>query len=120
MMNVFSLGKAAILTLFSVVAIELAGAEIIVALPLFLFFLGFNGLNSCSVLDIDKLYHPRKDVPSFMYSFRWNGVPGMSMQAEIFDRKYKKSQEVQLGYFQDEKITASTLGFLMTGVGSSQ
>ena len=63
---------------------------------------------------------PRKDVPSFMYSFRWNAVPGMSMQAEIFDRKYKKSQEVQLGYFQDEKITASTLGFLMTGVGSSQ
>jgi len=63
---------------------------------------------------------PRKDVPSFMYSFRWNGVPGMSMQAEIFERKYKKAQEIQLGYFQDEKITASELGFLITGVGSSQ
>lgn len=63
---------------------------------------------------------PRKDVPSFMYSFRWDAVPGMSMQAEVFDLPRNKAEEIQLGYYQDEKITASTLGFLIRGVGSSQ
>lgn len=63
---------------------------------------------------------PRRDVPSFMYSFRWNEIPGMTMQAEIFNLPRAKAEEVQLGYYQDEKITASTLGFLVQGVGSSQ
>lgn len=63
---------------------------------------------------------PRRDVPSFMYSFRWDAVPGMNMQAEIFDLPRNKAEEVQLGYYQDEKITGSALSFLITGVGSSQ
>lgn len=63
---------------------------------------------------------PRKDKPSFGYSFRWNEVPGMNMTAEVFDDPKKKCEEIQLGYYQDEKITASALGFLLTGVGSSQ
>ncbi len=63
---------------------------------------------------------PSKEEPSFMYSFRWNAVPGMSMAAEVFDLPRNKAEEVQLGYYQDEKITASILGFLITGVGSSQ
>lgn len=63
---------------------------------------------------------PRFDKPSFMYSFRWNGVPGFNMQAEVFQLPRAKAEEVQLGYYQDEKITATGLGFLITGVGSSQ
>jgi hypothetical protein len=63
---------------------------------------------------------PRIDKPSFMYAFRWNSVPGMSMVAEVFTDEKRKAEEVQLGYYQDEKITASGLAFLITGVGSSQ
>lgn len=62
---------------------------------------------------------PRKDKPSLGYSFRWNGVPGMSMQAEIFQDSKAKAEEVQLGYFQEEKITAKALGFLLTAVSSN-
>ena len=63
---------------------------------------------------------PRIDKPSFMYGFRWNAVQGMSMQAEVFQLPRAKAEEVQLGYYQDEKITAKNLGFLLKGVGSSQ
>jgi len=61
---------------------------------------------------------PRKDVPSFMYAFRWNKV--MQMTAAVHQLPRAKAEEVELGYYQDEKITASTLGFLITGVGSAQ
>jgi len=63
---------------------------------------------------------PRIDDASFMYSFRWPGIAGMDMTAEIFQLERAKAEEVQLGYYQDEKITGSTLGFLITGVGSAQ
>jgi len=58
-----------------------------------------------------------KNDPSFMYSFRWAAVS--NMQAEVFQLPRSKAEEVQLGYYQDEKITASTLGFLITDVASS-
>jgi len=63
---------------------------------------------------------PRKDKPSFAYSFRWDAVQGMNMQAEVFQLPRAKAEEVQLGYYQDEKVTAKKLAFLLTGVGSSQ
>jgi len=62
---------------------------------------------------------PRIDKPSFMYSFRWKAL-GNDMQARVFQLPRADSEEVQLGYYQDEKITADTLAFLVTGVGSSQ
>lgn len=61
---------------------------------------------------------PRKDKPSFMYSFRWNKI--MNMQAEVHQRPRAKAEEVHVGYYQDEKICAKALSFLITGVGSSQ
>lgn len=61
---------------------------------------------------------PEQEEPSFMYSFRWNKI--MNMEARVFDLPKAKAEEVELGYYQDEKITASGLGFLLTGVGSSQ
>lgn len=59
-----------------------------------------------------------KDKPSFMYGFRWNKL--MNMQAKIYQRERASAEEVQLGYYQDEVITAKALGFLLKGVGSSQ
>lgn len=63
---------------------------------------------------------PRKDIASFMYSFNWDKVKGFNMQAQIFDSPKKGAEEVQLGYYQDEKITGNTLAFLITGCNSSQ
>lgn len=59
-------------------------------------------------------------VPSFMYSFRWAlpGVPNMQAERHPFDKK-TKSQEVEIGYYQDEKITGAEYGFLLTNVTSS-
>jgi len=59
-----------------------------------------------------------KDKPSFMYGFRWTKL--MNMQAKIYQDEKAGAEEVQLGYYQDEVITAKYLGFLIKGVGSSQ
>lgn len=61
---------------------------------------------------------PRKDKPSFGYSFRWKRI--MDMQAMIYPVPKRHAEQVELGMYQDEKITASGLAFLLTGVGSSQ
>jgi len=61
---------------------------------------------------------PDQEEPSFMYSFRWNKI--MNMEAQVHQLPRAKAEEVELGYYQDEKITADTLGFLITGVGSAQ
>lgn len=61
---------------------------------------------------------PRKDKPSFMYGFRWNKI--MNMAAKVYQLPRASAEEIELGYYQDEKITSSALGFLITGVGSSQ
>jgi len=64
---------------------------------------------------------PSQEVPSFMYGFRWTvpGIPNMIARVFPFDEK-KGRQDVHIAYYQDEKITDSGLGFLRTGVGSSQ
>lgn len=63
---------------------------------------------------------PSLDVPSFGYSFRWDrpGIPNMQAEVHPFDTR-RKSEEVELGYYQDEKVTASPLAFLITDVHSS-
>jgi len=61
---------------------------------------------------------PRIDKPSFMYAMRWAKV--MAMQAEVHQLPRQKGEEIHLGYYQDEKLTGASLGFLITGVGSSQ
>ncbi len=60
---------------------------------------------------------PRKDKPSFMYAFRWNKVQNMNV--EIHQDSKAKAEEVEVGYYQEEKITASDLSFLITNVTSS-
>lgn len=63
---------------------------------------------------------PSRDLPSFMYSFRWAvpGLPNMQAERHPFDPK-TKSEEVEVGYYQDEKITGSEYGFLLVAVNSS-
>lgn len=60
-------------------------------------------------------------VPSFMYSFRWsgNGLSNMTVERLPFDRR-TKSEGVEIGYYQDELITSSALGGLVTNVTCSQ
>lgn len=63
---------------------------------------------------------PSRDLPSFMYSYRWaaGGLPNMQAERHPFDSR-TKSEEVEVGYYQDEKITGSDYSFLLTAVNSS-
>lgn len=63
---------------------------------------------------------PSREQPSFGYSFRWAapGLPNMQVERHPYDSK-KKAELVEVGYYQDEKITGSTYGFLLTAVNSS-
>jgi hypothetical protein len=64
---------------------------------------------------------PSLQVPSFMYAFRWvtGGIPELRVQVHPMDTK-KDSQDIDVTYYQDEKITSSVLAFLIKGVNSSQ
>lgn len=64
---------------------------------------------------------PTREDPSFGYSFRWsgNGLAEFNVELHPFDPKIK-SEEVEMGYYQDEKITGSGYGFLIRAVNSSQ
>jgi hypothetical protein len=64
---------------------------------------------------------PSLDAPSFMYSFRWNkpALPNMTVERFPYDPK-TKSEEIEMGYYQGEKITASALGFILYHCNSSQ
>lgn len=61
-----------------------------------------------------------RDRPSFAYAFRWNqsGLPNFQVERHDYDTK-RKSQDVEVGYYQDEKITGAEYGFLLTNVTSS-
>lgn len=63
---------------------------------------------------------PSRDVPSLGYSFRWNtpGLPNMQAERHGMDPK-KKAEEVEVGYYQDEKIVGKEYGFLLEAVNSS-
>lgn len=64
---------------------------------------------------------PSMELPSFMYSFRWSapGIANMTVERHPFDQK-TKSEEIEMGYYQDELVTAARFGWLITGTGSSQ
>lgn len=60
------------------------------------------------------------EMPSLGYSFRWAapGIPNMQAERHPFD-SILKSELVELGYYQDEKITGAEYGYLITAVNSS-
>jgi len=63
---------------------------------------------------------PNIERPSAFYSFRWadEGLPEMQVERHPFDRK-KKSEEVEVGYYQDEVVTAATYAYLIDAANSS-
>jgi len=64
---------------------------------------------------------PSIDRPSFAYTFRWvnSSLPGpLAVVRHPFDSR-KGSEEVEVGLYQDEKITQPEYGFLLTSVNSS-
>lgn len=65
--------------------------------------------------------NPSREVPSFMYSFRWAaaGLPNMTVERHPYDSK-RKTETVEVGYYQDEIITGKDYGALILGVNSAQ
>ena len=64
---------------------------------------------------------PSVEFPSWMYSFRWNapGLPNMTVERHPYDTR-KKTYEVEVGYYQDEKITNTAFCHWLRAVNSSQ
>lgn len=58
--------------------------------------------------------NPSVDVPSFMYSYRVAapGIPNMQVERHPYNSK-TKSDDVEVGYYQDELIVGSRFGFLV-------
>lgn len=63
---------------------------------------------------------PSKERPSFGYNFRWAaaGLPNMQVERHPYDSR-TKSEDIEVGYYQDEKITGASYGFLLKSVNSS-
>ena len=70
------------------------------------------------------LYHAPQsasfDDPSFGYSIRWQGagLPNMQVERHPYNSR-TKSEDVEVGYYQDEKITGASYAFLLSAVNSS-
>ena len=60
------------------------------------------------------------EAPSFGYYFRWSAdeIPNMQVERHPYDSR-RHCSEVEIGYYQDEVVTAQPLGFLITNVTSS-
>jgi hypothetical protein len=65
---------------------------------------------------------PSREEPSFMYSFRWSnpllGAPMGVVRHEFESRE--RVEGIEVSYYQDERITGSEYGVLISGVGSAQ
>jgi len=63
---------------------------------------------------------PTMEEPAFMYSFRWSGagLPSMTVERHPFDPKIK-TEEIEVGYYQDEVITGSEYSYIVESVNSS-
>jgi len=63
---------------------------------------------------------PSIDRPSFGYSFRWSApnIANLTVERHPFDPR-TKMDSIEVGYYQDEVITSSVLGALVTNVTSS-
>lgn len=63
---------------------------------------------------------PSIEMPSFGYTFRWSapGLPNFTVERHPFDTK-TKSDTIEVGYYQDEKITSTALAALVTNTTSS-
>ena len=58
--------------------------------------------------------------PSWAYTYRWDvpGVPALQAERHPYDDR-KKSYEVEVGLYQDERVTGADYGFLVLSVNSN-
>lgn len=63
---------------------------------------------------------PSLEAPSYGYFFRWaaNGLPNLQVERHPYDSR-RHAAEVEIGYYQDEVVTAKPLSFLISNVTSS-
>lgn len=63
---------------------------------------------------------PSIERPSFGYNFRWTrpGLPNMTVERHPYDSR-AKAEQVEVGYYQDEKTTGQSYAFLLVAVNSS-
>lgn len=63
---------------------------------------------------------PSIEIPSFGYSFRWSapGIANWQVERHPYDTK-RKCEDIEVGYYQDEKITGKSYSFLLVAVNSS-
>jgi hypothetical protein len=63
---------------------------------------------------------PSIEVPSALYTFRWSrpGIPNLQVERHPYDTK-RKVEEIEAGYYQDEKKVSSALMALLLSVNSS-
>lgn len=64
---------------------------------------------------------PSVEFPAWMYSFRWAapGLPNMQVERHPYDPR-RKVYEVEVGYYQHEKITNTAFAHWLRAVNSSQ
>jgi len=56
-------------------------------------------------------------VPTYMAAFRWNGSPIANFAVQRWRPDGRKAEILQVGYYQDENIVATELGFMIqTGI----
>lgn len=69
--------------------------------------------NNCLVYYANP--QPSQDRPSFAYTHRWAapGIPNMQVERHPYNSR-TKTDDIEVGYYQDEKITGSSLSFLLT------
>ena len=58
---------------------------------------------------------PAQENPSYGYSYRWSapGIPNLQVERHPYDNK-TKTDDVEVGFYQDEVVTGSRFGFLVT------
>lgn len=64
---------------------------------------------------------PQIDMPSFGYTIRWqqSNLPApLVVERHPYDSR-KKAEEVEVGVYQDERITGASYGYILTAVNSS-
>lgn len=65
---------------------------------------------------------PSREDPSYMYSFRWQNpaLPApMVVERHAYDTR-RKVEGIEVGYYQDEKVTGTEYAALFSGVASAQ
>lgn len=79
--------------------------------------LSLAGIWSSHMLVYYNRNQPRWNVPTFGTTFNWRNGPMPRLAVERFAHNdERKAQKIQAGFYQDEKIVAQNLGFLVQAV----